>query len=90
MLDVEQYAAALSVVADQCVQRVAVRHPADHARDLAWPMATRAAFTEAFASGYRATDYRAPIFHRPEGGCYVLTKKPDARSQMPEGKEERE
>ncbi|MCA1668827.1 MAG: hypothetical protein LC793_15815 [Thermomicrobia bacterium] len=46
---------------------------ADPARALAWRRATRAAFTEAFARGYLTTDYRAPRFHRPECGCFLLS-----------------
>ncbi|HEY8293638.1 MAG TPA: GNAT family N-acetyltransferase [Thermomicrobiales bacterium] len=45
----------------------------DPARALAWRLATRAAFTEAFARGYLTTDYRAPRFHHPERGCYLLS-----------------
>ncbi|MGI8856216.1 MAG: GNAT family N-acetyltransferase [Thermomicrobiales bacterium] len=45
----------------------------DPARALAWRMATRAAFTDALTHGYRVTDYRAPRFHRPECGCYLLS-----------------
>jgi predicted GNAT superfamily acetyltransferase len=48
---------------------------ADPARALAWRMATRAAFTSALAQGYRVTDYRAPRFHRPECGCYLLSER---------------
>jgi predicted GNAT superfamily acetyltransferase len=48
---------------------------ADPARALAWRMATRAAFTDALAHGYRVTDYRAPRFHRPECGCYLLAER---------------
>jgi predicted GNAT superfamily acetyltransferase len=47
---------------------------ANPARALAWRMATRAAFTDALARGYRVTDYRAPRFHRPECGCYLLSE----------------
>lgn len=43
------------------------------ARALAWRMATRAAFMDALAGGHRVTDYRAPRFHRPECGCYLLS-----------------
>jgi predicted GNAT superfamily acetyltransferase len=44
----------------------------DLARARAWRMATRAAFTDALAAGFLITDYRAPRFHRPECGCYLL------------------
>jgi predicted GNAT superfamily acetyltransferase len=46
----------------------------DPARALAWRLATRAAFTDALARGYLTTDYRAPRFHRPECGCYLLSQ----------------
>jgi predicted GNAT superfamily acetyltransferase len=46
----------------------------DLARALAWRMATRAAFTDVLAAGYLVTDYRAPRFHRPECGCYLLAR----------------
>ena len=42
-------------------------------RALAWRMATRAAFTDALARGLTITDYRAPRFHRPECGAYLLS-----------------
>jgi len=45
----------------------------DPARARAWRMATRAAFTEALASEYRVTDYRAPRYHRAECGSYLLS-----------------
>ncbi|MDQ6833249.1 MAG: hypothetical protein M3008_07610 [Chloroflexota bacterium] len=48
----------------------------DPARALAWRLATRAAFTDALARGYLITDYRAPRFHRPECGCYLLSAPP--------------
>ena len=57
----------------------------DPARALAWRMATRAAFTAAFAGGYRATDYRAPRFHRPECGCYLLTEQAEGSRQRAAG-----
>jgi predicted GNAT superfamily acetyltransferase len=44
----------------------------DPARALAWRMATRAALTDTLAAGYLVTDYRAPRFHRPKCGCYLL------------------
>jgi predicted GNAT superfamily acetyltransferase len=47
----------------------------DPARALAWRMATRAAFMDALMHGYRVTDYRAPRFHRPECGCYLLSER---------------
>ncbi|MDQ2786502.1 MAG: GNAT family N-acetyltransferase [Chloroflexota bacterium] len=47
---------------------------ADPARALAWRLATRDAFTDALARGYLATNYRAPRFHRPECGCYLLSQ----------------
>ena len=46
---------------------------ADPTRALAWRMATRAAFLDALAHGYRVADYRAPRFHRPGCGCYLLS-----------------
>jgi len=46
----------------------------DAAHALAWRLATRAAFTDALARGYLVTDYRAPRFHRPECGCYLLSQ----------------
>ncbi|MDQ6601931.1 MAG: hypothetical protein M3Z19_04310, partial [Chloroflexota bacterium] len=46
----------------------------DPARSRAWRLATRAAFTDALARGYLIADYRAPRFHRPECGCYLLAK----------------
>ncbi len=46
----------------------------DPACALAWRLATRAAFTDALARGHLITDYRAPRFHRPECGCYLLAK----------------
>ncbi len=45
----------------------------DPARALAWRLATRAAFTDALAGGFLITDYRAPRFHRPECGYYLLS-----------------
>ncbi len=48
---------------------------ADPARARAWRTATRAAFTDALARGYLIADYRAPRFHRPECGCYLLTEQ---------------
>jgi len=48
----------------------------DPACALAWRVATRAAFTDALARGYLITDYRAPRFHRPECGCYLLSASP--------------
>jgi len=48
----------------------------DPARALTWGVATRAAFTDALARGYLITDYRAPRFHRPECGCYLLSASP--------------
>ncbi len=50
---------------------------ADPPRALAWRLATRAAFTAAIAHGYLVTDYRAPRFHRPECGCYLLSEPVD-------------
>lgn len=47
----------------------------DPARALAWRMATRAAFMDALAAGYRVTDYRGPRFHRPGCGCYLLSEQ---------------
>ncbi len=50
----------------------------DPARALDWRLATRAAVTDALARGYLITDYRAPRFHRPGCGCYLLsTPAPD-------------
>lgn len=43
------------------------------ARALVWRLATRAAFTNALARGYVITDFRAPRFHHPECGCYLLS-----------------
>jgi chorismate synthase len=65
----------------QIVRRCRIEIPADiqalkshnPAQALAWRMATRTAFIDAFAAGYRAVDYRAPRHHRPECGCYLLT-----------------
>ncbi|MGI8690145.1 MAG: GNAT family N-acetyltransferase [Thermomicrobiales bacterium] len=48
----------------------------DPGHALAWRLATRAAFTDALARGYLITDYRAPRFHRPECGCYLLSMPP--------------
>lgn len=45
----------------------------DPVRALAWRMTARAAFMDALVTGYFVTDYRAPRFHRPECGCYVLS-----------------
>ena len=50
----------------------------DPARALAWRLASRAAFTAALACGYLITDYRAPRFHRPECGCYLLSQPLDS------------
>jgi len=48
----------------------------DPARALAWRLTTRAAFTDALTRGYVITEYRAPRFHRPECGCYLLSTSP--------------
>lgn len=50
----------------------------DPTRALAWRLATRAAFTDALARGYLIADYRAPRFHRPECGCYLLSQPLDS------------
>jgi chorismate synthase len=66
---------------DRTVRRCRIEIPAniqalkshDPALALVWRLATREAFVDAFAAGYRVTDYRAPRFHRPECGCYLLS-----------------
>lgn len=71
-----------TAVGEGGTSRLRIEIPADFqsikaaapARALAWRMATRAAFTDALARGYRVTDYRAPRFHRPECGCYLLSE----------------
>jgi len=53
------------------IQAIKATNPA-HA--LAWRLATRTAFTAALTRGYLITDYRAPRFHRPACGCYLLSE----------------
>ena len=53
---------------------------ADPARALAWRLASRTAFTDALARGYLIADYRAPRFHRPECGCYLLSGPASAQA----------
>lgn len=53
----------------------------DPARALAWRLTTRAAFTDALTHGYFIAEYRAPRFHRPECGCYLLSAAPASREE---------
>jgi predicted GNAT superfamily acetyltransferase len=78
----------IAAAPDRGVTRVRIEVPAsiqdvkvrDPRQALAWRLATRAAFVGAFSAGYLATDYRAPRFHRPACGCYVLALSPEPPS----------
>jgi predicted GNAT superfamily acetyltransferase len=64
------------------IQRIKATDPA---RARSWRMATRAAFTSAFAASYRVTDYRAPRFHRHNCGCYLLSEQTAGNEQQAVG-----
>ncbi len=69
------------IVTDSAARRIRIEIPADiqatkaasPAVACSWRTTTRAAFTDAFVAGYIVTDYRAPRYHRPECGCYLLS-----------------
>lgn len=52
----------------------------DAAAALSWRMAVREAFTAAFEKGYTAAGYRPPRCHRPESGCYILSRNRELKS----------